>query len=159
MSGAALKVGDIAPNFRIPDKTGREVSFTDFTGKWVVVYLYPKDNTPGCTLEAQDFTRFSGKFAEREAVVLGISPDSPASHEKFCMKFDLTVTLLSDPDHAVIERYGSWALKKLYGKEFHGVVRSTFLVNPDGKIAALWRKVSVNGHAEEVLGKLDELSL
>jgi len=159
MNGTALNLGDIAPDFRLPDKSGKEVSLKDYVGKWVVIYMYPKDNTPGCTLEAQDFTRLSGEFEKRGAMVLGISPDSPASHEKFCMKFNLTVTLLSDPEHAVIDRYGSWVLKKQYGREFHGVVRSTFLVDPEGKIRSLWPKVTVKGHAEEVLEKLDELSL
>ena len=121
------------------------------------MYFYPKDNTPGCTLEAINFTHKESEFDERNAVVLGISKDSCESHKKFKEKHDLTVALLSDPEHKVIEKYGVWKPKTLYGKEFLGIERSTFIINPQGKIEYKWLKVKVPGHIETVLDKLKEL--
>ena len=152
-----LSVGSEAPAFCLPNQEGEEVCLGDHRGKWVVLYFYPKDNTKGCTLEALDFTLNKATLEAMGATVLGVSPDSVESHEGFCMKHDLTITLLSDPEHSVLEEYGVWQLKKMYGREFHGVVRSTFLIDPEGRIAHEWRKVSVDGHVDAVKEKLAEL--
>ncbi len=152
-----LKIQDPAPEFCLPDQNGNEVCLKDFRGKWVILYFYPKDNTKGCTMEALDFTRMLDEFRKLGAVVIGVSPDSIESHQKFIKKHGLKVTLLSDPEHKVLEAYGVWQLKKMYGREYYGVVRSTFLIDPDGKIAYIWRKVRVKGHAEKVKKVLEEL--
>lgn len=152
-----LKVGADAPNFCLPDKDNNEVCLDDFKGKFVVLYFYPKDNTPGCTTEAIGFTGILPKLEKLDTVVIGVSPDSPESHAKFIEKKNLKVTLLSDNDHKVIKEYGKWAKKKFQGKEYMGVVRSTFLIDPNGKIAHIWSKVSVNGHPEDVQKVLTEL--
>ncbi len=152
-----LSIGSEAPTFCLPNQEGEEVCPGDHRGKWVVLYFYPKDNTKGCTLEALDFTLNKATLEAMGATVLGVSPDSVESHEGFCMKHDLTITLLSDTEHSVLEEYGVWQLKKMYGREFHGVVRSTFLIDPEGRIAHEWRKVSVDGHVDAVKEKLAEL--
>lgn len=152
-----LEVGIEAPDFCIPDQDGNEVCLGRFRGRWVVLYFYPRDNTKGCTLEAVDFTLSKGDFESLGAVVMGVSPDSVKSHQSFCQKHDLTITLLSDPEHEALEKYGVWQLKKRYGREYHGVVRSTFLIDPEGSIAHAWRAVKVNGHVEAVKQKLSEL--
>jgi len=160
-----LSIGDKAPDFTLPDENGKMVSLSDYAGKWLVVYFYPKDDTPGCTKEACDFTDNVNEFAGLNAEVVGISRDDAASHQKFMLKYNLGVTLLSDPDHAIHEAYGGWGTKVNYGKEIVGVIRSTFIVSPDGEIAALWRKVSVRvkrksgevKHADKVKEKLAEL--
>jgi len=160
-----LSIGDKAPGFTLPDENGKMVSLSDYAGKWLVVYFYPKDDTPGCTKEACDFTDNVNEFAGLNAEVVGISRDDAASHQKFMLKYNLGVTLLSDPDHAIHEAYGGWGTKVNYGKEIVGVIRSTFIVSPDGEIAALWRKVSVRvkrksgevKHADKVKEKLAEL--
>ena len=152
-----LEIGDQAPLFCLPNQDGEEACLDKHKGKWVVLYFYPKDNTQGCTLEALDFTMNREAFEKMGAVILGISPDSVKSHRGFCDKHGLSITLLSDPEHGVLERYGVWGLKKMYGREFHGVVRSTFLVDPEGKIAQAWRKVKVKGHVDAVKTKLSEL--
>ena len=144
------KKGDAAPEFCLPNSEAREVCLKDFRGKWVVLYFYPKDNTSGCTKEALEFTELRSKFEGMHAAIIGISPDSVESHRKFREKHALTITLLSDPDHKVLEAYGVWQLKRMYGREYHGVVRSTFLIDTDGKIAEVWTKVKVKGHAEAV---------
>ncbi len=151
-------VNEHAPLFTLPDQDDCPVALTDFAGKWVVLYFYPKDDTSGCTMEAIDFSQTKDAFAEQNAVILGISPDSVNRHQKFICKHNLTIRLLSDPDHQVLEQYGVWQTKKMYGKEYMGVVRSTFLVRPNGTIAHIWLKVTVNGHADDVLNKLRELS-
>jgi len=151
-----MKPGQKAPSFTLKDENEQTVKLADFKGKWVVLYFYPKDNTPGCTIEAIDFTKFLSKFKAANAVVLGCSPDSAKSHCKFIEKKDLKVTLLSDPEHKVIGKYGSWGLKKFMGVEFMGVIRSTFLINPEGKIVHVWSPVKVKNHAEEVLALLKE---
>ncbi|SMP18728.1 peroxiredoxin Q/BCP [Desulfurobacterium pacificum] len=152
-----LEVGQKAPEFCLPDDTGRELCLKDLKGKWVVLYFYPKDNTPGCTKEAQQFSELLGEFEKLGAVVLGVSPDSVESHKKFKDKKELRVTLLSDVNKEVVKTYGAWQLKKSYGREYYGVVRSTYLIDPDGKVAYVWKKVRANGHAEKVLEKLKEL--
>ena len=152
-----LKVGDLAPNFCLPDKDNKEVCLKDFKGKFTIVYFYPADNTPGCTTEAIGFTDILPEFQKLDATVIGVSPDSPASHAKFIEKKNLKVILLSDEEKEVLKKYGAWGPKKFRGKSYIGVIRSTFLIDPEGKIAHIWPKVSVNGHAEEVKTKLTEL--
>jgi len=152
-----IGVGSEVPGFCLPDQDGETVCLDSFRGRWVVLYFYPKDNTKACTLEALDFTLNKAEFEEIGAVVLGVSPDSVKSHQSFCQKHELTITLLSDPEHEALEKYGVWQLKKMYGREYHGVVRSTFLIDPDGMLAHEWRKVRVKGHVEAVKEKMIEL--
>ncbi|MBT3315075.1 MAG: thioredoxin-dependent thiol peroxidase [Anaerolineae bacterium] len=160
-----LNIGDKAPGFTLPDENGKIVSISDYAGKWLVVYFYPKDDTPGCTKEACDFTDNRNEFAGLNAEIVGISRDDADAHQKFIAKYELNVTLLSDPNHAVHEAYGAWGTKVNYGKEIVGVIRSTFIISPDGEIAALWKKVSVRvkrksgevKHADKVKEKLAEL--
>ncbi len=149
-----MKSGQKAPEFNLSDQDGNKVCLKDFKGKFVVLYFYPKDNTPGCTLEAIDFTKNLSNFARKNAVVLGCSPDSAKSHCSFIEKQKLKLILLSDPEHKVMEKYGVWGLKKFMGREFMGVIRSTFLIGPDGKIVKVWSPVSVKGHVDEVLSAL-----
>ncbi len=153
-----LKVGDLAPKFCLPDKDNKEICLDNFKDKYKVVYFYPKDNTPGCTTEAIGFTGILPELQKLDAMVIGISPDSIESHKKFAEKKNLKVTLLSDLEKEVIKKYGAWGQKKFRGKTYMGVIRSTFLVDPAGKVAHIWPKVSVNGHAEEVKAKLTDLS-
>jgi peroxiredoxin Q/BCP len=152
-----LKIGDLAPDFCLPDKDNKEACLHDFKGTWLILYFYPRDNTSGCTREAVDFTDALDEFEKLNAVVLGVSADSVESHAKFAAKYKLKVTLLSDGDHEVLEQYGVWQLKRLYGREFRGVVRSTFLISPEGKIAYVWPRVKVKGHVEAVKRRLMEL--
>jgi len=152
----SLETGDRAPAFCLPDQNENKICLKDFLGKWAVLYFYPRDNTPGCTREAVEFTRAEKKFKAANAVIIGISPDSSQSHFNFAEKHSLTITLLSDPNHAVLQQCGAWRLKKLYGREYFGVVRSTFLIDPEGKIAHIWEKVKVRGHVEDVLQTLKE---
>lgn len=152
-----LKIKDNAPLFSLPNQDNAEISLQDFQGSWVVVYFYPKDKTPGCTTEACDFRDRLELLSARGAVVLGISPDSVKSHQSFISKESLNFTLLSDTQKSVLKSYGAWGPKKLYGKEYEGVIRSTFLINPQGKIAYIWKNVKVKGHIAEVLAKLKEL--
>lgn len=152
-----IGIGSEAPAFCLPNQDGETVCLDSFRGKWVVLYFYPKDDSKSCTLEALDFTMNREAFEGMGATVIGVSPDSVKSHQNFCQKHDLTITLLSDPEHEALEQYGVWQLKKMYGREFHGVVRSTFLVDPEGRLAHEWRKVRVKGHVEAVKEKLAEL--
>jgi peroxiredoxin Q/BCP len=152
-----LEVGENAPLFCLPDDEGKETCLKELQGKWVILYFYPKDNTPGCTKEAEDFSRLLPEFEKENATVLGVSPDSVESHRKFKEKKGLKVKLLSDQEKKVISAYGAWQKKKMYGREFMGVVRSTYLIDPKGKIAHAWKRVRVKGHAEAVLKKLKEL--
>lgn len=152
-----VEVGDMAPDFCLPMAADREFCLKDRDKGWLVLYFYPKDNTSGCTREAVDFTHHLPDFRRLGAEVVGVSRDSPASHEKFVAKHDLGVKLLSDPEHLVTEAYGAWALKKMYGKESFGVIRSTFLIDPEGKIAYIWRRVKVDGHANAVIERLQKL--
>ena len=146
--------GQKAPAFKLESSDG-PVSLADFAGKTVVVYFYPKDLTPGCTTEAIDFHKAKAKLAKKGVAVVGISRDSVALHEKFAAKCDLGFPLLSDPDGKVTRAWGAWGEKTMYGKKTEGVIRSTFIVGPDGKIVKAWRKVKVAGHVDEVLAALD----
>lgn len=152
-----LKTHQKAPDFCLPNQDNAEISLHDFQGSWVVVYFYPKDKTPGCTMEACDFRNERESFDALNAVVLGISPDSAKTHQSFIAKESLNFTLLSDSQKSTLKSYGAWGLKKLYGKEYEGVIRSTFLINPRGEIAHIWKNVKVKGHIAEVLAKLKEL--
>lgn len=152
-----IQTGTKAPAFKLADQDGATRSLSEFKGKYVILYFYPKDNTPGCTTEACEFTAAFPDFSALDAVVLGVSPDSPASHRGFIEKQQLAITLLSDPDHAVAEAYGAWGLKKNYGKEYEGILRSTVLIDPKGTIVRHWPKVSPAGHAQEVKAALEEL--
>jgi peroxiredoxin Q/BCP len=149
-----LEVGKKAPAFTLQDETGTKVKLSDFAGHWVVLYFYPKDDTPGCTTEACEFTSGLKAFEKLDAVVLGCSADPPESHRKFIDKYKLKIRLLSDPDHAVMEKYGAWGEKMNYGKKYMGVVRSTVLIDPTGKVAHHWPKVKAEGHADKVRERL-----
>ncbi|NJL01541.1 MAG: thioredoxin-dependent thiol peroxidase [Spirulinaceae cyanobacterium SM2_1_0] len=152
------EVGTAAPDFTAADQTGQSVSRRDFAGRWLILYFYPKDNTPGCTTEAQDFTALAADFAALGAAVVGVSPDSVASHAKFIAKRELNLTLLSDPDQAIATAYGVWGLKKFMGKEYLGIIRSTVAIAPDQTIAQTWFKVKTKGHAATVLSALQTLA-
>jgi thioredoxin-dependent peroxiredoxin len=146
-----LHAGDPAPDFSLPGTGGQTVILSDLRGKRVILYFYPKDDSSGCTAEACDFRDSYAPLGAASAVVLGVSPDSVSSHEKFAAKHGLPFTLLSDPDHAVADEYGVWAEKSMYGKKYMGIERSTFLIGPDGRIERIWHKVKPRGHAQEVL--------
>lgn len=139
------------------DQNDKKVCLKDLRGKWVVLYFYPKDNSKSCTLEAVSFTDNLKTLEDVGAVVVGVSPDSVKSHQNFAAKHGLNFSLLSDPEHEVLEKYGVWTLKKMYGREYMGVERSTLIINPEGYIENEWRKVRVKGHVEEVKQKLSEL--
>ncbi len=152
------QVGKTAPSFTLPAFPEGKVSLSKYKGKQaVVLYFYPRDNTPGCTTEACDFRDRWDQIKKSGTVVLGVSTDSIASHEKFATKFELPFILLSDADHAVAEKYGVWVEKKNYGKTYMGLQRATFLINKQGKIAAVWPKVKVAGHVDEVAQAIAEL--
>lgn len=153
----ALEVGQPAPDFTLPDQDGVELSLAELRGSWVVLYFYPRDDTPGCTTEACEFTASVADFAGLDAVVLGCSPDSPDRHRKFIAKHDLGLRLLSDPEHRVMERYGAWGEKTMYGRTTQGVIRSTVLIDPEGAIAHHWSRVKAAGHAAKVRERLAEL--
>ena len=152
-----MEIGSEVPAFCLPDRAGKQACLSDFRGKWVVLYFYPRDNTSGCTREATDFSEQLHDFEKYDAAVIGISPDSPESHEKFVEKHQLRVLLLSDENHEVAEKYDVWKLKRAYGKEYHGIERNTFLITPEGKLAEVWRKVKVNGHVDAVKRTLEAL--
>ncbi len=154
-----LEVESKAPEFCAPNQDETEICLRDLSGKWIVLYFYPKDNTPGCTTEACEFTEALPDFEDLDAVILGVSPDSPKKHRNFIEKKDLKITLLADEDKTLCEAYGVWQLKKNYGREYMGVVRSTFIISPDGNIAAKWEKVRVKGHVEAVKETLKELQV
>ena len=149
-----LEVGSKAPDFTLPDKDGREVSLRDFKGKRVVLYFYPRDNTPGCTRQACAFASAYEDFKKLDVAVIGISKDSVASHQKFAEKHSLPFVLLSDPDRLAIEAYGVWQEKKNYGKVSMGVVRSTFIIDPEGRIEKVMPKVKPDTNAGEILSYL-----
>ena len=149
-----LKIGDKAPEFTLKDKDGKEISLSDFAGKKVVVYFYPKDNTPGCTKQACAFAGLYGEFQKKGVEVIGISRDSTVSHVKFAEKHGLPFILLSDPELAAIQAYGVWQEKKLYGKTTMGVVRTTFLIDEQGKIQQVMPKVKPDTNAAEILAQL-----
>jgi peroxiredoxin Q/BCP len=149
-----VEEGKPAPDFELTSDTGSKVKLSDFRGKPVVLYFYPKDDTPGCTAQARGIRDAYGEFSDRGAVVLGVSPDSEASHVKFRDKYQLPFTLLADPDHAVSENYGVWVEKKHYGKTYMGVERSTFLIDSQGNVAKVMRRVKPDTHADDVLAAL-----
>jgi len=151
MAKSALKVGAKAPDFNLLDANGEKVSLKDFKEQSVLIYFYPKANTPGCTIEACEFRDLRPKFVKQDVVVLGVSADPPKMLAGFTVKQKLNFTLLSDPDHKMIEAYGAWRLKKFMGREFMGIVRSSYLIGPDGKIVQVWDHVKAKGHAAEVL--------
>jgi peroxiredoxin Q/BCP len=157
MSTNDIEVGKKAPEFTLQDQDGRKVRMTDFGGSWVVLYFYPKDDTPGCTTEACEFTDGIEDFEGLNAIVLGCSPDPPEKHQKFIDKYDLGVRLLSDPSHEVMEAYGAWGEKKMYGKVTVGVIRSTVIIDPEGRVAHRWKRVKATGHAAKVRERLEEL--
>lgn len=145
-----------APDFSLADENGTVRSLKDYRGQPVVLYFYPKDDTPGCTTEACNFRDDYHVYAENGVVILGVSPDDSASHTKFKNKFDLPFTLLADEGHKVCEAYGVWGLKKNYGKEYYGVLRTTFLIGPDGKVLKVFENVKPDGHSAQVLEALKQ---
>jgi len=149
-----LHVGDPAPDFSLESDTGQKVSLKDFKGKKVILYFYPRDDTPGCTKEACSFRDSLGSITSKDAVVLGVSGDGINSHKKFKQKYSLNFPLLSDPDKEVSKAYGVYKLKNLYGIKHWGIERSTFLIGEEGKISKIWRKVKVDGHKDEVVQAL-----
>ncbi len=152
-----LEIGNVVENFCLPNQDEEEICFRDIKGRWIVLYFYPKDNTPGCTTEACDFTDNLENFDELSSIILGVSPDSPKKHRNFINKKNLKITLLADEDKELAKQFGIWRPKKLFGREYLGVVRSTFIINPNGVVAYKWEKVKVKGHVEEVKEKLKEL--
>lgn len=151
-----LEEGDPAPVFALPAEDGGHLALRDFRGRWVVLYFYPKDDTEGCTIEAKEFSDLASAFEKQNAVVIGISPDSVKSHDKFRCKHDLKVRLASDEEKVAANAYGVWVEKKMYGRTFMGVERATFLISPKGHLERIWRKVSAKGHAAEVLDALND---
>lgn len=152
-----IEVGKKAPAFTLESSDGGKVKLSEYAGKVVVVYFYPRDNTPGCTVEAQDFSAAMPQLKKLGAVVFGVSKDTIASHCKFRDKYDLAFPLLSDPDGKVLEAYGAWGDKVMYGKKMKGIIRSTVLIGKDGKVAKHWPKVSVKGHAADVVESIKAL--
>lgn len=146
-----LKIGDAAPQFSTLRDGGGTVSLSDYAGQKVVLYFYPKDDTPGCTTEAIGFTEMAQAFADAQTTILGVSKDSVKKHDKFVAKHDLAIALISDEDSDICENYGTWVEKSMYGKTYMGIERATFLIGADGKILHIWRKVKVAGHVAEVL--------
>ncbi|PIN87390.1 thioredoxin-dependent thiol peroxidase [Candidatus Woesearchaeota archaeon CG10_big_fil_rev_8_21_14_0_10_32_24] len=154
-----LKIKDKAPEFSIPDQKGELITLKDFNGKWVVLYFYPKDDTPGCTMEAIEFTTLKQEFKRLNTEVLGVSKDSQKSHCSFIKKQDLKLILLSDEEKILAQAYGAWGKKKFMGREYMGMNRTTYLINPKGKLAFIWENVKAKGHAQIVLKKVKELQL
>ncbi|MCX7717442.1 MAG: thioredoxin-dependent thiol peroxidase [Candidatus Sumerlaeaceae bacterium] len=150
----AVDAGKAAPAFSLEASNGKTLKLADLAGKWVVLYFYPKDDTPGCTREACSFRDNYKRLEALGAVVLGVSGDDLKSHDKFIHKYDLPFLLLSDPDHAVATKYGVWKEKNMYGRKVMGIERSTFLIDPEGRIVRVWRKVKVEGHVDEILDEL-----
>jgi peroxiredoxin Q/BCP len=146
-----LKENDLAPNFTLPDENEQQHSLSDFKGKTVVLYFYPKDDTPGCTKEACSFRDNFSEITSKGAIVIGISKDSPKSHEKFKIKYNLPFLLLADENAQVIKLYNCWGTKNMYGKMIEGTLRKTFIIDKDGKIKKIFEKVTPEGHAEEIL--------
>jgi peroxiredoxin Q/BCP len=153
-----LKVGQKAPDFKLPDENGKLHKLSDYAGKKVVLYFYPADDTPGCTREACNFRDDYLKYKAAGAVILGVSPDDEQSHEKFKQKFSLPFPLLADDGHKICEKYGVWGEKSMFGKKYFGVIRSTFLINEEGKLAEIYRKVKVDAHSQTVLAALKEMA-
>jgi peroxiredoxin Q/BCP len=154
---AKIAVGDKAPAFKIPHDGGGEVSLSDFKGRKLVLYFYPKADTPGCTVEAKDFSKLAPAFARAGTAVLGVSADPVRKQDKFKAKHDLSIMLASDETHEMLTAYGVWAKKSMWGRSYMGVLRNTYLIGPDGRISRIWEKVKVPGHATEVLAAAKEL--
>jgi peroxiredoxin Q/BCP len=152
-----IEIGKKAPALALVNQDDRKVTLSDYAGRWVVLYFYPKDDTPGCTIQACEFSEGIKDLEKLDAAVLGCSPDDPASHRRFIAKHNLKVDLLSDPSHKTMQKFGAWGEKNMYGKITDGVIRSTVIIDPDGKIAHRWKKVGAKGHAEKVRAKLQEL--
>jgi peroxiredoxin Q/BCP len=152
-----LKIGNKALEFCLPDENDKIFCLNKNLGKWIILYFYPKDNTSGCTLEAINFSKNINVFKEMNTIVIGISPDSPKSHCLFRDKHELKIILLSDTNHEVLKKYGVWVLKKMYSKKYFGVERSTFIIDPVGKIVSIWRKVKVQDHVKMVEEELHKL--
>jgi len=148
---AQLKEGSRAPAFKLPDQSGTEHSLKDYAGKWLLIYFYPRDNTPGCTVEACALRDNAGDFKKSKIAILGVSTDSITSHEKFAKKFQLPFPLLADTEKKMVEAYGAWGKKKFMGREYMGIYRMSFLINPEGKIAKIYSEVKPKEHAEQVL--------
>lgn len=153
-----LELGKKAPDFELPSNVGKTVKLSDFIGKNVVLYFYPKDMTPGCTTESCDFRDYHSEFTDLNTVILGVSPDSVDSHNKFIDKYGLPFLLLADEQHKVAELYDVWKLKKNFGKEYMGIERSTFIIDEEGKLVKEWRKVRVADHVKEALNYIKELN-
>ncbi len=153
-----MKIGQAAPDFTLPTNGGGEISLSALKGQIVIVYFYPKDMTPGCTNQATGFSAVKKDFDTLGAKIIGVSKDSPERHDKFIAKHDLTITLASDEDGTMIERYGVWVLKKLYGREYMGIERASFLIDAQGNIAQIWRKVRVKDHVAAVLEAAQKLA-
>jgi len=149
-----IAIGSQAPDFTLPNKDGKDISLSDFKGKKVVLYFYPKDSTPGCTTEACDFRDKLGDFSDKNVVILGVSKDSAKSHTNFTDKYNLPFDLLSDKDGLVCEQYGIWQLKKNYGREYMGIVRTTYVINEDGIVDKVYKVTRVKGHVEKVLEEI-----
>jgi thioredoxin-dependent peroxiredoxin len=145
-----LEVGARAPAFELQDQDGKTQSLDGYRGRWLVLYFYPRDDTPGCTTEACGFRDASDGLAELDAAVVGVSADDASAHQKFARKYDLNFPLLVDPDKSMLEAYGAWTEKQMYGKRYMGVVRITYLIDPEGVVAKVWPKVKADGHADEV---------
>jgi len=152
-----MQPGEKAKDFSLKNQDGIEVSLRDFAGKWVVLYFYPKDDTPGCTAEACEFTNDFAEFKGLGAVVVGVSADAPEKHAKFIEKYGLKVTLLSDTEKTVLQEYGAWGEKCMYGKTTYGIKRTTYLIDPQGKVAHIWNNVKAKGHALKVKEELAKL--
>jgi peroxiredoxin Q/BCP len=157
MVDTQLSIGDVAPNFCLLNQTENKICLQDFLGKNMVLYFYPKDNTPGCSLEAMTFTQYKDEFLKYNTEILGISKDSCQSHQQFIQKKNLNLTLISDPEKEIQKKYGVWKLKKFMGREFYGTIRTTFLIDQQGKIAYIWNNVKVKGHVEKVLDQVKKM--
>ena len=153
-----MDIGQIVPDFTLPTNGNGEITLSELRGNIIVLYFYPKDMTPGCTTQAIDFSSYKKDFDSHGAQIIGVSKDKPARHDKFIEKHDLTITLASDEGGEMMENYGVWVLKKLYGREYMGIQRATFLIGKDGKIIKIWPKVRVKGHVAEVLETLKSIA-
>jgi len=152
-----IKIDEKAPEFCLPNQDDIEICLRDLKGKWIVLYFYPKDNTPGCTTEACEFTEAAPDFSDLDAIILGVSADSTKKHRSFIEKKELGITLLSDEETSMMQEYGVWQLKKNYGKEYMGIVRTTLIINPDGIVKALFENVRVKEHVAKVKAELERL--
>ncbi len=152
-----IKIDEKAPEFCLPNQDDIEICMRDLKGKWIVLYFYPRDNTPGCTTEACEFTEAAPDFSELDAIIIGVSADTPKKHRNFIEKQNLGITLLSDESTEMMQEYGVWQMKKNYGKEYMGIVRTTFIINPDGMVKAVFEKVRVKEHVAKVQAELELL--